>query len=144
MGYKGTPTMLLVDNSGHVTDYWFGKLTDFQITQFSEKFHLNHTTAVLKQEEEKRIDEEEVQQLIRRGQRIVIVDVRDRQSYAAGHSSDSINIPSDELAVRASNELFPADLIVTSCLCADAVLSTLARDRLRENGFNKVAVLRER
>lgn len=121
LGFKGTPTMLLVDNTGHVTDYWFGKLTDFQTAQFIERAHLEHLTAGSAHEQEKQIDDEEIQRLIRSGQRISIVDVRDRQSYSADHVPNSINIPSDELQVRAINELSRTDLIVTSCQCADAV-----------------------
>ena len=44
----------------------------------------------------------------------VIVDVRDAQSYAAGHIKGSLSIPVDDIAARV-RELPPGKLIVTYC-----------------------------
>jgi rhodanese-related sulfurtransferase len=146
LGVKGTPMLLVIDESGFIKDLWFGKLTDFQAKRFIRKFHDESDVAsALKREEEegKRIDLEEVHRLVKTGEKVTILDVRRREIYAAGHAAGSINIPSDELDVRAVNELSPTDFIITSCQCADARSSTLARDRLMESGFKKVAVLRE-
>lgn len=146
LGVKVTPTLLVIDELGLVKELWFGKLTDFQATRFIRKFHAEPDVAsALQREEEegKRIDPEEVQRLVKTGEKITILDVRTRENYAACHVVGSINIPSDELDVRAVNELSPTDFIITSCQCADARSSTLARDRLMESGFKKVAVLRE-
>ena len=59
------------------------------------------------------INEAGIQRAIKNGERVVIVDVRERAAYATGHPTGAKNIPADELEVRAANELNPADLIVT-------------------------------
>ena len=146
LGFKGTPTLLVVDETGQIKDLWLGKLTDFQATRFIRKLQTDPDIASALQREEKdvkRITPEEVQQLVKAGEKIVILDVRSRERYASGHEEGSINIPSDELDVRAINELSPTDFIITSCHCSDGRSSTVARDRLMESGFRKVAVLRE-
>jgi hypothetical protein len=85
---KVPPTLLVIDESGLIKDLWFGKLTDFQAKRFISKFHDEADVASALQreeEEEKRIDLEDVQRLVKTGEKVTILDVRSREHYAASH-----------------------------------------------------------
>lgn len=56
----------------------------------------------------------ELEQYLDRGKDMVLVDVRDRNSYEKGHIQGAINIPSDELPDR-MQELPKEKLIVLYC-----------------------------
>jgi rhodanese-related sulfurtransferase len=78
-----------------------------------------------------------------RRQSIRIVDIQTRNEFLQAHVSQSINIPSDELEVRAEDELSTSDLLVivgNSCDGADEE-SRFRRSLLMSRGFNKIAVL---
>ena len=147
LGLKGTPTLLLINETGQIKEFWTGKLIPEEETEVIDRIR-----AELAEKKSPpstltpydRIDAQEAKKIALSGQKITILDVRNRQQYAGSHDKQSKNIPIDELEVRAPNELSTDDLIVTTCRCADATLSILARDRLVKNGFKKVAVLAER
>jgi TonB family protein len=61
----------------------------------------------------KEISEAELQQLMTT--KSVVVDVRDRRAFTAGHRAGSINIPIDELPARAGAELSGAPHVVIDC-----------------------------
>jgi len=74
-----------------------------------------------------------VPELLREGAQIV--DVRTPAEYAAGHASQSRNIPLGELGDR-SKELNPERWVVVCC--ASGSRSAIARRLLRRHGFVRV------
>jgi phage shock protein E len=65
----------------------------------------------------------------------IIVDVRSKGEYSAGHIKDSINIPLDQL----SNQLdrLDKDKTIITC-CASGMRSASAKSLLLSSGFRKV------
>jgi len=64
-----------------------------------------------------------------------LVDVRTAAEFAGGHVPDSVNIPLDEITLRAT-ELDPQKWVVV--FCASGTRSALARRKLKGLGFEKV------
>lgn len=146
LGLEGTPTLLLIDDSGKITQLWFGRLSPYQEDQVISQVRAVLADKIVTSSSDETNDEigaDEVKNKIRSGQKLIVLDVRTREEYARSHEQWSKNIPSDEIEVRAPNELSLDDFIVTSCRCSDASRSMLARDILVAHGFKKVAVLRE-
>jgi 4-carboxymuconolactone decarboxylase len=68
----------------------------------------------------------------------ILIDVRDRSEYDAGHATLAINIPLDELANRA-NEL-PRQTRI-ACICRSGKRSVRAVEVLQALGFDAVSVI---
>ncbi len=64
-----------------------------------------------------------------------LVDVRSAAEFAGGNVSGSVNIPLDEITLRAT-ELDPQKWVVV--FCASGTRSALARRKLKGLGFGKV------
>lgn len=77
------------------------------------------------------------------GQPLIMLDVRERAAFVQRHIKPAINIPVDELEVRAVNELSPSDLIVAYCGCEDDGDSKVARKILYAQGFRRVVILHD-
>jgi rhodanese-related sulfurtransferase len=75
--------------------------------------------------------------------KVVVLDIRERESYSREHLAGTVNIPIDELEARAVNELPPDSVVVIHCNCNDSQLKDLARTTLRSQGFEKLFVLIE-
>ena len=65
-----------------------------------------------------------------------LVDVRSVAEFAGGNVAGSVNIPLDEITLRAT-ELDPQKWVVV--FCASGTRSALARRKLKSLGFGKVA-----
>ena len=65
-----------------------------------------------------------------------LVDVRSAAEFAGGNVAGSVNIPLDEITLRAT-ELDPQKWVVV--FCASGTRSALARRKLKNLGFGKVA-----
>jgi phage shock protein E len=75
----------------------------------------------------------DIEELITRG--AVIVDVRSKEEYRAGHLKKSINIPLNELTSNLS-KLDKTKPVITCC--ASGMRSASAKNILKSNGFNEV------
>ena len=64
-----------------------------------------------------------------------VVDVRSPGEFAGAHAEGSVNIPLDEITLRAT-ELDPQKWVVV--FCASGTRSALARRKLKGLGFGKV------
>ena len=84
---------------------------------------------------------DEVRQQIERGARdLVLVDVREREAFRAGHLTGARNIPRGELELRADRELpDPTARILTYCQLGK--VSTLAAATLRMMGYTRAVAL---
>jgi rhodanese-related sulfurtransferase len=82
----------------------------------------------------------EVSRMVAAGQQVVILDLRDRDSYTKEHIAQAKNIPFDELEARVLDELSPADTIVTYCDCPTEGVSKTGYQILVEEGFKSVVL----
>ena len=84
---------------------------------------------------------DEVRQQIERGARdLVLVDVREREAFRAGHLTGARNIPRGELELRADRELpDPTARVLTYCQLGK--VSTLAAHSLRTMGYLRAVAL---
>jgi len=77
---------------------------------------------------------------VTRGGDIVVLDVRERDAYAAGHVPGARHLPRGQLELRVNDELpDPTARIVT--VCEFGKISTLAAATLRDLGFLRAAAL---
>lgn len=81
------------------------------------------------------ISPDQVRLAIKSGQRLVVLDIRDRGEFALKHFPGAKNMPLDEIEVRAINELSTSDLVVLYCGCADDSQNKVARRIMRQQGF---------
>jgi rhodanese-related sulfurtransferase len=77
---------------------------------------------------------------VARGGDLVVLDVRERDAYAAGHVPGARHLPRGQLELRVNDELpDPTARIVT--VCEFGKISTLAAATLRDLGFLRAAAL---
>jgi rhodanese-related sulfurtransferase len=76
----------------------------------------------------------------RRGEKVVIVDVRAPEEFRAGHVEGAINIPSDQLVARADE--LPADTTIVTVCNLGGSRSCRAAELLHQMGYGGTAVLR--
>ena len=84
---------------------------------------------------------EDVSRLVQRNDAsLLILDVRERDAFAAGHLPGARNVPRGELELRADGELpDPTVRILTTCRFGK--VSTLAAATLRSMGYTRVVAL---
>lgn len=86
------------------------------------------------------IDPQALRERVRSGEKVVIVDVRAPEEFAAGHIEGAINIPSDQLAAKASE--LPADASIVTVCNLGGSRSGNAAEQLHQMGYDKTAALR--
>ena len=72
----------------------------------------------------------------------VLLDVRDRDSFRKGHLNGALNIPENELSVRAPAELSKTTPLVVDCPTSSGDLCSYAAPILQRLGFTKVSMLK--
>ncbi len=85
---------------------------------------------------------QEVNRLLKRGERMVLLDVREKEELALGYLKDSIFIPRAGLPEKAE-ALLPDKEAPIVVYCAAGVRSILAAKTLREMGYHQVSSMRE-
>jgi rhodanese-related sulfurtransferase len=70
----------------------------------------------------------------------VLLDVRDREPFAASARPDAINIPLEELMVRAGAELSRQSAVVIDCSRTETFRCYAGADALRRRGFEQVSI----
>ena len=146
-GLVGTPTAVLVNNEGIITNLWTGSLTELQQSEVLRALQIHVESPALKSLTSSTppldpIDETEIQRLKRAGEMVTVVDLRDRGEYSVGHPTGAKNIPIDELAVRAVNELQTSDVIVLFGNEPPGKVYTAAAQMLSNEGFKRLRVLK--
>ncbi len=76
----------------------------------------------------------------RRDPELVVVDVRERDAYLAGHVPGARHIPRGQLELRLDSEL-PDPTVRVACVCQVGKISTLAAATLRQLGFGRAVAL---
>ena len=146
-GLVGTPTAVLVNDEGIVTNMWSGSLTELQQSEVLRALQIRVESAALKTLPSSTppldsIDEEGIQHLKEAGETVTVVDLRDRAEYSAGHPANAKNIPIDELTVRAVNELRMSDVIVLFAGETPGKVYMTAAQMLSKDGFKQLRVLK--
>ena len=76
-----------------------------------------------------------------RRQGAVVLDIGERAAFKRGHRPGAINVPYDEIGVRAPHELDPKKLHVIDCTRDQRPICNIAHDMLKESGFARLAIL---
>ena len=135
LGINNVPTLAILDRNGVVTDMWVGKLSPLKESDLMSRLRLKNTRSPA----EWSIAEAELERKIANNEPLMLLDVRERASYAVNHRDGAKNIPLDELPVRAQNEL-PLDQTIV-IFSNDESEADLAYSILDTHGFAHVLVL---
>jgi glyoxylase-like metal-dependent hydrolase (beta-lactamase superfamily II)/rhodanese-related sulfurtransferase len=79
-------------------------------------------------------------QVASRANDFVVLDVREKEAFAAGHVPGARHLPRGQLELRVNDDLSDPTLRIVVC-CEFGKISTLAAATLRELGFLRVAAL---
>jgi rhodanese-related sulfurtransferase len=137
LGLQGTPTLILADGTGIVSDVWTGKLMTQQEHALYQRLQLEDSAAA-----DEFISASDLKRMLK-DKNLLVVDVDNRDLFRVNHIPGALNIPLDELEVRASDELSSEKRIVVYChVCEQDTDSDMAHGILRKNGFNQVSILK--
>lgn len=81
-----------------------------------------------------------VKEQIDAGGDLIVLDVRERDSYEAGHIPGARHLPRGQLELRV-NEAFPDPTVRIVTCCDFGKISTLAAEKLRRMGFTRTVAL---
>jgi rhodanese-related sulfurtransferase len=142
---SATPTLLLLDKSGTVTHSWLGKLAAEEEDEVLSALQGGVAKRAADDEKITSLEAADLQGIISSRGNVAIIDVRERSEYRQKRLPHALNIPLDELSVRAPDELRQSDLIVvySDCArCANDEKGQAARRILNDLGFRRAVVLR--
>jgi len=71
---------------------------------------------------------------------LVVLDVRERDAFLAGHIPGALHLPRGQLELRVNSELPDPTLSILTC-CEFGKISTLAAATLRDMGFGRAVAL---
>ncbi len=120
-GFTLTPTLLVMDDDGVVTDVLLGRLSKFEESMLWGRLRRPRSVAPLSNARyPEEIGGAEFRDLVSRNrERLVVIDVRSRSEYRPRRiGQGAINIPLDELAIRGPVELLGRsipDTVVVDC-----------------------------
>ena len=141
IGMTQVPLLLLVDRQGVLTSAWGGLLNAQAQVEVFKNIGLEAVDPIppvgLKE-----IDQKDIETLLKRDKRALLLDVRDRESYARGHFPNARNIPFDELQVRAVNEIDIDSTLVIYSYRFDAQELASCINVLKSSGFKNILVLK--
>lgn len=141
LGFLGTPTLLLADARGVVTDVAFGALGEERAERFKSRLRgdkdvepLRLPFAISEVSATERPD-------VGAWPGTQLIDTRDRQAFAREHSQLAVNIPEDELAVRSQAELNKALPVFVDCRYDDQGRCRALAFVLGDVGFASIVVV---
>lgn len=132
LAIEGTPTLAIVDGAGVVSDVWRGYL------RVSQRMEVYKALGFVTQENFM-ISLKDLAIQASQSEDIFVIDIRDRATFADDHLSYARNIPSDELLVRAVNEIPEKRRIVV--IGGGVEENAFASDLLNDQGFSEVRIL---
>jgi rhodanese-related sulfurtransferase/thiol-disulfide isomerase/thioredoxin len=141
LGVPGTPTLILVNNQGSIINAWVGKLDPKQELEVLAQLFSSEIRTDTSDNKMIHIDPQDAKNLVDSKGHSVILDIRDRVDYAQEHIKDSLNIPYDELEVRAINEISVSDFVIVYSTWADNVMPEDTYKMLRLAGYSHAAIL---
>ena len=140
LGFSVTPTVLLVDSHGTVTDVLERKLSEADEARFLGRVDGVDATPLDNTNHATEIRSDGLADLRLRGQ-VTILDVRSRTEFANGHIQGAVNIPLDELKSRAPIEVVPTWPVVVDCGQGPIGLCRSAGRLVQDLGFRRVSLL---
>jgi rhodanese-related sulfurtransferase len=140
VGIVITPTILLADNTGAVTDILVGGFSSELQEAFYARLAGTATAPLSNTSYAAPIDQAGLD-LLRRESRPLVLDVRDRAAFARAHHAGAINIPRDELKERAPAELSLTAPLVIDCRNTQSISCEVAAEVLIGLGARRVFLL---
>lgn len=157
LGIEATPALFVIDASGRIRSMWIGKLAPEE--EDTVRKELNGVAAQqpgMKNlpEQDDLITANDLRQLLRSEPMLPVVDIRPRSLYRVRHIAGALNIPQDELEIRAIHEVPRESAVVLYCHyyapCEShakergiATYCTAGARQLHRNGFSKIKILKE-
>lgn len=139
VGVFDTPTIILTDDKGVVRRVWKGQVSALEESAIFDILGLEADENTASQY----IHREDLNNFISK-EPTSIVDLREREIYKQEHLSKAVNIPFDELSVRAINELEQSYTIVLYGDLSDKKKMESSVKILNAQGFEKALILDER
>lgn len=122
LGGVGTPTLALVDSRGNITHIWQGYLegsrqTDVlsAVTKRATEITLIEADAGESLINAPMVPNDEIHEFAKPSRARLVVDIRPRDQFATEHIAGAINIPEDELELRAVHEIPPGAQVAVFC-----------------------------
>jgi glutaredoxin/rhodanese-related sulfurtransferase len=137
LGIRSTPTLLIVDARGVITDVLQAKASPSDVERILQRFRGDANAEPLV----RRFDPPDgnvklmTSQMAAHSAGTTVVDVGSRQEYAFEHEQAAVSIPLDELRTRAPIEFPLSGLVVVDCKRVNTSTCLRARDVLLEGGF---------
>lgn len=152
LGITETPTLLVVNQKGEILSKWVGRLplpTESHILDMLDK-----DDKAIKRSARSfasvgpmppTVELDELKKMVDGRRAVTILDVDNREAFAAEHLAAAKNIPSDELLMRAMNEIPAEDSVVLFSRHSRSVSTIMsARAALEQAGFTRVTWLNAR
>lgn len=130
LGLSLTPTILILDAGGRVTDLMIRKLDESDQARVLERIRNPETAALDNSYRVREISANELEAM-RFGRPVHILDVRPREQFANGHRGGAKNIPYPELRARAPVELDLHVPVVVDCVKPTEGLARMCRGAAR-------------
>jgi rhodanese-related sulfurtransferase len=157
LGIEATPALFVVDASGRIRSRWIGKLApEEEDTVRKELSGVAAPQPGMKNlpPQDDLITANDLRQLLRSEPMLPVIDIRPRSLYRDRHIAEALNIPQDELEIRAIHEVPKKSTIVLYCHyyppCEShakergvATYCTAGARQMHRNGFSKIKVLKE-
>lgn len=158
LGITATPTLLLVDSTGTLEQEWVGQLGPTDENDVAEHLGVGKLpeSSVDASRNEATLDPyspfataDQFLKVMGNKHALNVVDVRDRPVFAVGHIETAVNIPTDELEMRAPHELLEAPTFLYcnfQAACEARGVTTrcsLSMEILKNAGFSDVHVIRD-
>jgi hypothetical protein len=139
-GIYATPTVFLTSQTSFITALWVGKLREVEEEAAVEVITgAGHRLTDSKDRTRTWVLSDI--DLRRRLRQSILLDVRDRGRYSLGHLDGSLNIPLDELGIRAEIELSRRRPIVLDCGAVGTAKCELALKVLEGGEFENLGLL---
>lgn len=149
LGIVGIPTLALADRTGVVSDVWYGELNSSEQQEVlatlgaveAGRRETIRGTASVGERAPVKVDLAQLRAWRDRGLNFVVVAVQPRASFAVSHLPGAVNIPIDELTVRAPIELSATRATVLDCTGLQYMACYFEARTLGKLGFSRVSIL---
>jgi len=163
IGVIGTPTVMVLGATGSVRKSWPGLLSPDAQLEIVDTLGIREPFVAAVRAINRRkqyqdamraqsISTEQLTEMLSNGDHVLIVDTRERNAFHSKHIAGAVNIPLDELSVRASIELPKNQMAVVFCQydqeCEERfrerkalTYCSLAASMLFRSGVSQVGVL---
>jgi hypothetical protein len=139
---RGVPAVVLVDSKGIILRVWLGELSqDEQMEVLAAVLD----PASVPEPPPRKLDSGEAMltqrdlQALSTSTSVTIISLEERVSFRREHPEDAINIPLEELSIRAASELMHGSVYAIDCSALNDIICSEALRSLRTLGFRASA-----